>query len=96
MTVGRQKEVVQKDDILFVVIEKPVVANAVVALEKESALFVINAFPCKADGAVVQNQLAAIIFKNKAKEAKLSDTLDKKTLKPGTYLMNVVAHNAIS
>jgi hypothetical protein len=36
-----------------VVIEKPVKANAVVALEKESALFVINAFPCKANGMAV-------------------------------------------
>jgi hypothetical protein len=96
VTVGRQKAVVQKDNILFVLIEKPVVANAVMALEKESALFVINSFPCKADGAVVQNQPAAIIFKNKAKEVKLSDTLDKRIIKPGTYPMNVVAHKATS
>jgi hypothetical protein len=37
-----------------------------------------------------------VIFKNNAKEVKLSETLDKKPLGPGTYLMNVVAHNTTS
>ena len=96
VTVGGQKAVVQKDNMLFVVIEKPVKPDAVVALEKESALFVINAFPCKLDGTILENQVAAVIFKNKAREMKLNETIDKKVLKPGTYLMNVVAHNATS
>ncbi len=96
VTVGGQKAVVQKDNILFVVIEKPVKSNAVVALDQESSLFVINAFPCKPDGTVLEGQPAGIIFKNKAKSVKLNETIDKKSLQPGTYLMNVVAHNKTS
>ncbi len=97
VTVGGQKAKVQKDNILFVVIEKPVKPNAVVAIKEASALFVINAFPCKPDGTVLQTGApAAVIYKQKAKEAKLSDTFDKKMLKPGTYLMNLVAHSSTS
>ncbi len=38
----------------------------------------------------------AILFNQNAKETKLNATMDKKPLKPGTYLMNIVAHNATS
>ena len=96
VTVGGQKALVQKDNILFVAIEKPVKPDALVELEKESALFVINAFPCKPDGTVREGQVAGVIFKTKAASGKLSETLDKKLLKPGTYLMNVVAFNKTS
>lgn len=97
VTVGGQKATVQEGNMLFVVIEKPVKPDAVVAIEEESALFVINAFACEADGTVKQNGApAAVVFKSNAKELKLSETLDKKPLAPGTYLMNVVAHNATS
>ena len=96
VTVGGQVAEMQQGNMLFAAVEKPVKSSAVVALEKESPLFVVNAFPCEEDGTVKENQPAAVIFKNKAKEVKLNETIDKKTLKPGTYLMNVVAHNTTS
>ena len=97
VSVGGQTAQIKEGNILFATVEKPVKPDAVVALEKESALFVINAFPCQEDGTVLNaGPPAAVVFKQNAKELKLSETIDKKKLKPGTYLMNVVAHNTTS
>jgi hypothetical protein len=97
VTVGGQKAAMQEDNMLFAVVKDPVKPDAVVALEKESPLFIINAFACKEDGSVMEpGAQPAVIFTQNAKEAKLNATMDKKPLKPGTYLMNIVAHNATS
>ena len=82
---------------LFVVIEKPVKPDAPVTIEKKSPLFIINAFACKEDGSVMApGQQPAVIFNQNARETRLDATMDKKPLKPGTYLMNVVAHGTTS
>lgn len=97
VTMGGQKAVVQKGNALFAVIEQPIEPDAVVALEKVSPLFVINAFLCQEDGTVLDTGApAAIVFKQNVKEVKLSETMDKKPLRPGTYLMNLVAHGSTS
>lgn len=96
VTVASQKAVMQGENELFAVVEKPVPADATVELEEESALFIINAFPCQEDGTVLENQAAGIIFGQNAKVVQLNATMDKKPLPPGTYLMNVVAHNKTS
>ncbi len=97
VTVGGQKAKVQKGNLLFAVVEKPVKPDAVVRIEKESPLFIINAFACKEDGSVMApDQQPAVIFNQNAKETKLNATMDKKPLKPGTYLMNIVAHGTTS
>ena len=95
--VGGQTAEMREGNMLFATIEKPVKPDAVVALDELSDLLVINAFACKEDGTVLnQGAPAAVVFKQKAKELKLSETIDKKKLKPGTYLMNVVAHSKTS
>ena len=97
VTVGGQKAKVEEGNMLFVVIEKPVKPDAPVTIERESPLFIINAFACKEDGSVMEpGQQPAVIFSQNAKETKLNATMDKKPLKPGTYLMNVVAHGTTS
>jgi hypothetical protein len=70
--------------------------DAVLALEKQVPMLIVNAFPCKEDGTVEDAQAAAIIFANNVKEVKLDATMDRKKLKPGTYLANVVAENKTS
>ena len=97
VTVGGQKARMKEGNILFAVVEKPVQPDAVVAIEKQSPLFIINAFACQEDGSVMEpGQQPAVIFSQNARETKLSATMDKKPLKPGTYLMNIVAHGTTS
>ncbi len=96
VTLGGQKAVMQEGNILFAVVEKPVKPDALLALEEQSALLIVNAFPCKEGGTVLETQTAAVIFTKDAKEVKMNATMDKKPLKPGTYLMNVVAHSKTS
>lgn len=81
---------------LFGVIEKPVKNDVIVSLEKESPLFIINAFPCKEDGTVLEGQVAGIVFGQNTREVKFNATMDKKPLPLWTYLMNVVAHGKTS
>ena len=96
VVVGGQKAVMKDGNGLFAVVENPVKADDAVELAEESALFIINAFSCKEDGTVVEGQPAGVIFGQKTKVVKLNATMDKKPLGPGTYLMNVVAHNKTS
>lgn len=97
VTVGGQKAEMQEGNMLFAVVKDPVKADAVVAIEQESPLFIINAFACKEDGSVMEpGAQPAVMFNQNAKETKLNATMDKKPLKPGTYLMNIVAHNKTS
>ena len=96
VTWGGQKAVMQEGNMLFAVVAKPVKPDALLALEEKSAMLIVNAFPCKEDGTVLETQTAAVIFTKDAKEVKMNATIDKKPLKPGTYLMNIVAHNKTS
>jgi len=93
VTLGGQKAVMEKDNALFAVIAQPVKADAELAIEKEAPMLIINAFACKEDGTVEQNAPAAVIFTQNTASTPLNATMDKKPLKPGTYLMNIVAHN---
>jgi hypothetical protein len=60
-------------------------------------LLIINAFACKENGEVMApGQQPSNIFAQKTNQVKLSATMDKKRLKPGRYLANIVAHNTTS
>lgn len=96
VTLGGHKAVMKDDNLLFAEVPEPVAADAVLALEKEVPMLIINAFPCKEDGTVEEGQPAAILFANKVQEVKLDATMDKKKLKPGNYLANVVADGKTS
>ena len=93
---GEQTAAMKTGNELFAVVEKAVPADVAVTIEEASPLLVINAFPCREDGTVLEGQPAGIIFARNAREVKLNATMDKKPLAPGTYLMNVVAHNKTS
>lgn len=96
ITLGGAKAEMKAGNELFAEVPKAVTDDAVLALEKEVPMLIVNAFPCKEDGTVEEAQAAAIIFANNVKEVKLDATMDKKKLKPGTYLANVVADNKTS
>ncbi len=96
VTLGGQKAEMADGNDLFAPIEEPVKADAVLELEAEVPMLIVNAFPCKEDGTVVESQAAAVIFAKDTKQVKLSDTMDKKKLEPGNYLANVVANGKTS
>ena len=97
VTLGGQKAEIGEWGDLFAVVKEPVKADAVLSLEKEAPMLIVNAFPCKEDGTILMDGApAAVIFANQTKEVKLDATMDKKKLAPGTYLMNVVANGKTS
>lgn len=96
ITLGGVKAEMKGENDLFAEIPKPVAADAVLALEREVPMLIVNAFPCQEDGTVLQTRTAAVIFANKVSEVKLDATMDGKKLEPGTYLANVVAEGKTS
>ncbi|BDS06371.1 hypothetical protein NT6N_14110 [Oceaniferula spumae] len=97
VTIGGQKAVMQEGNILFAVIENPVKPDALLEIETEAPMLIINAFEVKENGEVMApGQQPAIIFARTTKSTKLDATMDKKPLKPGRYLINVVANGATS
>lgn len=96
VTLGGTKAEMKAGNEMFAEVSKPVAPDAVLALEKEVPMLIVNAFPCKEDGSVEEAQAAAVIFAQNVKEVKLDATMDKRKLSPGTYLANVVADGKTS
>ena len=96
VTVGGQEAKIQKKGDLFAVIAKPVRTDAPLEIEKQSDLLIVNAFRREEDGTVADGNTPAAMFAQKADQVKLNATFDKKVLKPGRYLVNVVAHSKTS
>ncbi len=97
VNIGGQKAAMQEGNILFAVIAKPVTADALLEIEKEAPMLIINAFSVNEKGEVMKaGQQPAVIFTQKTKSTKLDATMDKKPLKPGRYLANIVAHGGTS
>lgn len=96
VTLGGQKAAVKNHDDIFAVVAEPVQGNAALTIAEKSPMLIVNAFPCKEDGTVMMDRPAAVIFAQDVNEVKLDQTMDKQKLAPGTYLMNVVAHQKTS
>ncbi len=94
VTVGGQKAEMKGQNEIFAVIEKPVKPDAPLVIGKESPMLIVNAFACKEDGTVEEASPSAVIFAQNTAATTLNATMDKKPLAPGTYLMNIVAHQA--
>ncbi len=90
---GQKAEMKGKDD-LFAVIKDPVKPDALLTIGKQAPMLIVNAFACKEDGTVEQTATAAVIFAQNTDRTPMNATMDKKPLPPGTYLMNIVAHQA--
>ena len=97
VTLGGHKAVMGDWGELFAVVKEPVKPDAILAIEAEAPMLIVNAFPCKEDGTILMDGApAAVIFAQTTAEVKLDATMDKKKLAPGTYLMNVVANGKTS
>ncbi|HBC85382.1 MAG TPA: hypothetical protein DCZ94_00355 [Lentisphaeria bacterium] len=81
-----------KGDASFATVEQPVADNAEleVAVEKPE-MVIINVFPADEKGNVKQGAAAIIIMFQKTNKGTIDQTIDKKKIPAGTYLMNIVA-----
>jgi len=59
-------------------------------------VLIANASPCKEDGTIVEGDKVLSIFGQNTDSLKLVATIKNEPLKPGTYLLNVVAHDKTS
>ncbi|MFD0893162.1 hypothetical protein KBB96_17215 [Luteolibacter ambystomatis] len=96
VTLGGVKAEMKPGNTLFAEVPKPVTDDAVLALDHEVPMLIVNAFPCKEDGSVEETQAVGILYAQKVKQVKLDATMDKKKLPPGNYLANVVADGKTS
>ncbi|MBK1829874.1 hypothetical protein JIN77_04000 [Verrucomicrobiaceae bacterium R5-34] len=97
VTIGGQKAVMQEGNILFAVIENPVKPDALLEIEQQAPMLIINAFKVNEKGEVMQpGQQPAIIFARNTQSTKLDATMDKQQLQAGRYLANIVANGTTS
>ena len=62
VTLGGTKAEMKAGNEIFAEVSKPVAPDAVLALEKEVPMLIVNAFPCKEDGSVEETTLAPVVF----------------------------------
>ena len=96
VSIGEQEATMKNPGDLFAVIEKPVKAKDLLKIEKKAEILIANACPCKEDGTILDGNDTVAIFAPNSDTLSLVATLKKEPLKPGTYLMNVVAHGTTS
>ena len=80
-----------KEGVIFAAVEQPVADNAALIVAVENSDMVIgNAFPADDTGKVIASAAPPILIQ-KSNKGTLDQTVDKKPLPAGTYLMNVMA-----
>ncbi|GEM_PF-1560473 len=91
------QQAVAKGNASFATVEQAVTDNAEleVAVEKPE-MVIINVFPSDEKGNVKQGAAAIIIMFQKTNKGTIEQTVDKKKIPAGTYLMNVVAGDKTS
>ena len=92
VSIGEQEATISDPADLFAVIAKPVKASDLIKIEEKAEVILANASPCQADGTVLGGEAVVNLFVQNSDSLGLVATLKKEPLKPGTYLLNVVAH----
>ncbi|MBN1864171.1 MAG: hypothetical protein JW808_04660 [Victivallales bacterium] len=77
---------------IFARVANPVANDALLEVEADEAMIIVNVFSSDAEGNT--SGVAKIIMIQGKKSTKLDQTMDKSKLEPGTYLMNIVAGGA--
>lgn len=96
VSIGEQEAKMKNPGDLFAVFEKPVKAGDLLKIDKKVDMLIANACPCKEDGTILDGNHVIPIYATQTNSLPLKSTLKKEALKPGTYLMNVVAHGKTS
>ncbi len=87
---GQNAEVKDKISV-FAVIENPVTNDAELEVAGDHEIIFINVFPSDKNGAAILGTQPSVIVIQGSNTTKLDQTMDKKALSPGTYVMNIVA-----
>jgi hypothetical protein len=82
--------------VAFAKLKDPVSANAEVEVVGVPAMIIINIFKANSDGTVTSSASPKIILVQNGNRTSLDATIDKSTLPPGTYIMNIVYANVTS
>ena len=81
-----------KGDASFATVEQPVADNAALEVAVENPeMVIINVFPSDDSGKVKEGVPAIVIIFQKSNKGAIDQTMDKKKIPAGTYLMNIVA-----
>ncbi len=75
----------------FATVATPVAADAELVVEVDAQMVTINVFPCDEKGTVKNGAAPAVIMIQGGKKVKMDQTVDKKKLAAGNYIMNIVA-----
>jgi hypothetical protein len=81
---------------VFAKLKEPVSANAEIEILGVPAMIIINIFKANPDGSVTSSASPKIIMVQNGTTTRLDDTMDKSTLAPGLYGMNIVYANVTS
>ena len=81
---------------IFAKLKEPVSPNAEIEVLGVPAMIIINVFKVNPDGSVTSSASPKIIMVQNGTKTRLDDTMDKSTLAPGLYGMNVVYANVTS
>ena len=80
-----------KDGAPFAKIADPVAANAAIEVDTKAEMIIINVHKTKADGTPDEQSTPAIILLQGTNKGTLDQTMDKKKLAPGKYLLSISA-----
>jgi len=81
---------------IFAKIADPVPADALLEVEGEPGMIIINVFPTNEAGEVVSGAAPAILMAQDTTKIKLDQTMDKSKIAPGLYLANIVYKSGTS
>ena len=84
------------DNAIFAKLKEPVAANAEIEILGVPGMIIINVFKVNPDGSVTSSASPKIIMVQNGTKTRLDETLDKSTLPPGLYGMNIVYANVTS
>jgi hypothetical protein len=81
---------------IYATVAKPVTPDAEMEVDSKAPMIIVNVFPCDKKGTVKSGVQPEIILLQNTNKIKLSNTMSKKKLAPGEYIMNVVAEGKTS
>ncbi len=72
-------------------ISDPVSNNAEIDIDDNSGMVIINVFPSDSNGNATAGTTPSVIIIQGDNKSTLDKTMDQKKLKPGAYVMNIIA-----
>ncbi len=90
VTVGDQAATHQTGQ-AFALVAKPVAADAVLSVDSQAELVIINVHKAGADGQPDPATQPAVILLQGTRKGTLAQTMDKQKLSPGKYFLSIVS-----